>query len=109
MTMTNRTLTDIRENIDYVGCDNATALDLCAQIDRLTRDLDLARAEADRLRSYQDTWERTRTSWEKENGRMRDALEIIAGIRPCSDNLLGNADIARLALEQELNETETKR
>lgn len=29
---------------------------------------------------------------------MRDALRIIAGEAPCPDNLLGNADIARIAL-----------
>ena len=30
--------------------------------------------------------------------RLRSALEIIAGIRPCVDVLLGNADIAKLVL-----------
>lgn len=30
--------------------------------------------------------------------RMRQALEIIAGKRPCIDNLMGNADLARQAL-----------
>jgi len=30
-----RTLHDIRENLDYVGCDNETALELCAEIERL--------------------------------------------------------------------------
>lgn len=31
---------------------------------------------------------------------MRAALEMIAGVRPCVDNLLGNADIARMALSK---------
>ena len=30
--------------------------------------------------------------------RLRVALEIIAGLRPCIDNLMSNADIARAAL-----------
>ncbi len=31
--------------------------------------------------------------------RLRAALEMICGRRPCPDNLLGNADIARLAID----------
>ena len=31
--------------------------------------------------------------------RLREALEIIAGDRPCLDNLMGNVDVARAALE----------
>lgn len=30
-----RTLADIRENMDYVGCDNSTASDLCDEVERL--------------------------------------------------------------------------
>lgn len=30
--------------------------------------------------------------------RLRAALRVIAGEAPCADNLLGNADIARIAL-----------
>lgn len=30
--------------------------------------------------------------------RLREALEIIAGDRPCLDNLMGNVDVARAAL-----------
>ena len=33
-----------------------------------------------------------------ENKRLREALEIIAGDRPCLDNLMGNVDVAREAL-----------
>ena len=33
-----------------------------------------------------------------DNERLRAALEMIAGVRQCHDNLLGNADIARIAL-----------
>ncbi len=33
--------------------------------------------------------------------KWREALEMIAGRRQCADNLLSNADIARLALELE--------
>ena len=35
---------------------------------------------------------------EAENERLREALEIIAGERQCVDNLLGDKDIAELAL-----------
>ena len=30
--------------------------------------------------------------------RLREALELIAGDRPCLDNLMGNVDVARAAL-----------
>lgn len=30
-----RTLDDIRANLDHVGCDNATALEMCSEIERL--------------------------------------------------------------------------
>lgn len=30
-----RTIEDIRSNLDFVGCDNETAADLCAEIERL--------------------------------------------------------------------------
>lgn len=39
-----RTITDIRENMPHVGCDNATALEMCDEIERLRRDLDLYKA-----------------------------------------------------------------
>jgi hypothetical protein len=39
--------------------------------------------------------------------RLRMALEMIAGRRPCPDNLLGNADIARLALDKAWPELKT--
>jgi Zn-finger domain-containing protein len=39
-----------------------------------------------------------------ENARYREALEIIAGYRQCIDNLMGNVDIARAALESPLSE-----
>lgn len=32
--------------------------------------------------------------------KLREALEMIAGIRPCLDNLMGNVDIALTALEK---------
>ncbi len=36
---------------------------------------------------------------EAEAERLREALEIIAGRRPCLDNLMSNADIATAALQ----------
>lgn len=33
-----RTLDDIRENMDWVGCDNATALEMCDRISQLEAD-----------------------------------------------------------------------
>jgi hypothetical protein len=36
--------------------------------------------------------------------KKNEALEMIAGIRQCPDNLLGNPDIARLALTDEKGE-----
>lgn len=38
-----RTIEDIRSNLDHVGCDNETALEMCDEIERL-RDA-LAKAE----------------------------------------------------------------
>ena len=37
-----RTTEDIRSNLDYVGCDNDTALEMCAEIERLRVSLSLA-------------------------------------------------------------------
>ena len=31
-----RTTQDIRENLDFVGCDSETARELCDEVDRLT-------------------------------------------------------------------------
>jgi hypothetical protein len=52
-----RSLEDIRDNLDFVGCDNATALELCDEIEQLNRCLDSMRlvregwrAEAKQLR-----------------------------------------------------------
>jgi hypothetical protein len=36
-----------------------------------------------------------------ERDAMKEALEMIAGIRPCVDVLMGNVDIARAALTKE--------
>lgn len=36
---------------------------------------------------------------DKEVSRLRGALEIIAGRKQCIDNLLSNADVARIALD----------
>lgn len=40
-----------------------------------------------------------------ERDAFRCALEMIAGIRPCADTLMGNADIARAALAQDQEES----
>ena len=34
-----RTIDDIRSNLDFVGCDNATALELCDEVERLQAEL----------------------------------------------------------------------
>lgn len=36
-----------------------------------------------------------------ERDALKEALEMLAGIRPCPDMLMGNVDIARAALAQE--------
>jgi hypothetical protein len=36
----NRTIADILDNLDHVGCDNETARELCEQVQRLQDDLD---------------------------------------------------------------------
>jgi hypothetical protein len=41
-----RTLEDIRENLSFVGCDNETALEMCAEIERLRAERDEWRAKA---------------------------------------------------------------
>lgn len=41
------------------------------------------------------------TEKDKEIERLRGALKIIAGELPCIDNLMGNADIARTALQEQ--------
>ena len=45
----NRSIADIRENLDYVGCDNATALELTMEIERQAAELENLKADHDRL------------------------------------------------------------
>jgi hypothetical protein len=47
-------------------------------VERLTRDLATARAEADRLNAYHEVWQRTKASWEAENARLRAACKDAA-------------------------------
>jgi hypothetical protein len=56
-------------------------------------------AEVERLRDElrQSSIDHTRAEVE----RLREALEIIAGYRPCIDSLMGNQDIAIAALRRE--------
>ena len=42
-----RSLTDIRENLDYVGCDNETARELCDEVERLRDIVDRLPTTAD--------------------------------------------------------------
>jgi len=42
-----RSVEEIRENMDYVGCDNATALEMCDEIDRLQAIVDRLPKTAD--------------------------------------------------------------
>ena len=42
--------------------------------------------------------DRDRADLLAEVDHLRTALEMIAGLRPCRDNLLGDKDIARIAL-----------
>lgn len=45
-----RTLEDIRSNLDFVGCDNQTALDLCDEVERLRSRVEKLREAAERFR-----------------------------------------------------------
>lgn len=70
--------------------------------------LEVANAEVDSLRQQLDDAHQiiahqaklNEAAWENIDA-LREALEMIAGIRPCADALMGNADIARAALAQE--------
>ena len=42
-----RTTADIRDNLDFVGCDNATAMELCDEVDRLQAIVDRLPKTAD--------------------------------------------------------------
>lgn len=46
------------------------------------------------------TLERELSAEKAKVARLREALQIIAGQRPCVDNLLSNSDIAHLALKE---------
>lgn len=46
-----------------------------------------------------DSITRAMQALDGEISRLRGALEIIAGRRQCADNLLGNQDVARIALD----------
>lgn len=50
-----RSVDEIRENMDYVGCDNATALEMCDEIDRLQAIVDTLKTTADGVPIVQDT------------------------------------------------------
>jgi len=62
---------------------------------------------AHELRRMADQYETTMAAADRmlvENERLRAALEMIAGRRQCLDNLLGNVEIARQALDREQEE-----
>lgn len=81
---------------------------LQTEIERLSLDLHEARETIAGLRKERDELIHDNAEYvgaanelATENQRLRVALEMIAGIRPCADVLMGNADIARAALAQE--------
>jgi hypothetical protein len=45
-----RTTADIRENLDHVGCDNETALELCDEIERMMAEIECLKSENAELR-----------------------------------------------------------
>ena len=68
---------------------------------RLARDAwqaALASPEVQALRHDLEQYVGIASELATENEKMRVALEMIAGMRPCPDSLMGNADIARAAL-----------
>jgi len=66
----NRTIGYIRANLDHVGCDNGTALEMCAEIERLrAREECLERLIAS-MPDYIDNW-----PWIREN------YEILATVK----------------------------
>ena len=67
-------------------------------VDKLQRDLDLLKAANDDVRRIAE-----------ERNRYQEALEIIAGEKFCPDNLLGNVDIAKLALSSSNDQGEARR
>ena len=57
----------------------------------------VAHAEAT-IDRYRSMWRAELRKLRAENARMREALEIITGMRQCADNLMSNGDVARCAL-----------
>ena len=66
-----RTLIDIRENLPFVGCDNDTALELCARVEELEAEL----RRRDAIEAVMDGDE---ASIEE---RIKELREALAGLR----------------------------
>ena len=85
-----RTLADIRGNLEHVGCDNQTALELCAEVERLTNEVRslvnklLASRHRDVQKSFaaEDATELAFEAWrQRDQSRAeRDRLQAIMDI-----------------------------
>jgi hypothetical protein len=108
-----RTLEDIRENLDHVGCDNETAREMCDEIERLHARADATalafsrcddanehevaqlKAEVTRLTSYRDGLDKTVRELEAQVAEWTQAAGVEAGLRR---EFLARAERAEAAL-----------
>ena len=81
-----RTLADIRDNLAWVGCDNETALELCAEVERLHADLDALKETLAGVKSmHADALEKT--------DRLLRAIESAASSLQCAAVVRSSNDV----------------
>src|ERR1700721_620910 len=98
--MMRRTLDDIRSNLDHVGCDNATALELCDEIDNLCAQLREAGKRAGLLQQQLETPNRNHDDLRANCARATErcgplsaALANVAEALDCNDEIAAYAYI----------------
>jgi hypothetical protein len=92
--MMQRTLDDIRSNLDHVGCDNATALELCNEIDNLCAQLREAGEREGLLQQQLETANRNHDDLRANFARVVETNEkLSAELRQCQTELVEAANL----------------
>src|SRR6202021_3804824 len=83
-------LDDIRSNLDHVGCDNATALELCDEIDNLCAQLREAGKRAGLLQQQLETANRNHDDLRANRGRATERCGTLsAALANVAEALVG--------------------
>lgn len=95
-----RTLDDIRENLDHVGCDNATALELCAEVESLRAQLAAMTERAEKAEAQQEVLTKLLAQRDNENSEtLSEAIKIEDERNDLKDRLSATETARRLAAE----------